>query len=712
MRWQTGHAVIEAAPAIEATLVEFFLERYCPTPILSPWNSRGGFRRDRRQGSERILAELEATTGARLEPLRDAVRVARDVWQRAADLGLVVEEVVPPKAKPDLVELCRAWFPDAAVRWLDAAAVLTDDGPVYPALLGGTGGNLGSGDLSANYIEQVLVISGERAGRTGLTAARREELLVASLFRSTNPTLGRALVGQFDPGGTGGVNMPGGGGDAIVNPWDLVLGLEGALLFAAGTARRLASDGSRRGAAVAAMPFTVRPAQGTARSMAERENTRAELWMPEWHRPLRLAEVEHLLAEGRAQWGRRQALDGVDFVRAVASLGVDRSIAAFTRYLVAERLGQSNLAVPVGRIVVREHRAVDLLHEVDPWLGRVPAGDRVPRSITTPRNQANAAMFDVAQTGRATALHELLEALAALERAVSRSPDVRERLGPLFLRHGGRWLVHLDDGSPEFEIALALASQNDALGPGEPEPQARRLTAFRLLVRPVELDPTARRLRWAATTPAPGLGTLPLDTVLRRALERRALRGEQPSGEELEVVHMRGIDVAYRYGLPASLETVRLLQERVLDVDRIGRLTAGLCLLDWSGAQQPPRARPQPGAYDPAWALLAPFFHRRPIRVPAADPTEPDRQVRFLPTMPLVAAVTRGDVGRACELAARRLAQYGIDPAVRPSNLSPSHHLHSDVLAALSVPLAPGAVEQLIRQIDPRDRTYPSPEIP
>src|SRR5262249_39221784 len=79
-------------------------------------------------------------------------------------------------------------------------------------------------------------------------------------------------------------------------------------------------------AARAIFPFSVESVAigyGSATASEEtRDGSRAELWLPLWEQPATLAEVRHLFAEGRAQLGRRQARNAVEFVLAVNLLGV------------------------------------------------------------------------------------------------------------------------------------------------------------------------------------------------------------------------------------------------------------------------------------------------------------------------------------------------------------------------------------------------------
>ena len=104
--------------------------------------------------------------------------------------------------------------------------------------------------------------------------------------------------------------------DSRVNPWDFVLMIEGALLFAGSVARRLGTDTADR-RRVPLQRGIGRGRLGRLPSEETSDGSRAELWLPLWSEPVTLAEVKHLFAEGRAQLGRRQARNAVEFALAV-----------------------------------------------------------------------------------------------------------------------------------------------------------------------------------------------------------------------------------------------------------------------------------------------------------------------------------------------------------------------------------------------------------
>jgi CRISPR-associated protein Csx17 len=146
----------------------------------------------------------------------------------------------------------------------------------------------------------------------------------------------------------------------VGNPWTFLFLVEGTLLFATAVVRRYGS--AYRGAA---LPFQVAGSTAGFASSASGEIPLAELWAPEWSEAMRIADIAHLLGEGRADWNSHTARSGLDMVRAAATFGVDRGIAAFHRHVFVSRLGQNPIAVPAGRIEVGVRGGVDLLTELD-----------------------------------------------------------------------------------------------------------------------------------------------------------------------------------------------------------------------------------------------------------------------------------------------------------------------------------------------------------
>ena len=93
--------------------------------------------------------------------------------------------------------------------------------------------------------------------------------------------------------------------------------------------------------------------------------------MPLWSTSATLADVSGLFGEARLQLGRDLAFRPLDVVRAITRLGAARGIGSFVRYGYLERNGQSNIAVPLGRIEVNARVTSRLIDDVAHWLDRL-----------------------------------------------------------------------------------------------------------------------------------------------------------------------------------------------------------------------------------------------------------------------------------------------------------------------------------------------------
>lgn len=272
-----------------------------PEPVVSPWKQGSGFAANGKSpAAEKALAWVRDSADPRLGVLRAAVRAGDRVMDTARARGWRVDS-----HKTDVLHLCRNELPDRAVRWLDAAVALGGDGdPSFSRLLG-TGGNVGRLDLSSTYLQ---------SARDVLDRPRSSAWLESLVDGRPRAGLPRTSLGQYEPASAGNPEET----TAVGNPWLFLLLIEGALLFATAVVRRHGAEYAR-----AALPFQVRATPAGLESAAPGENVMGELWAPEWSAPCGVADVEQLLGEGRAEWRGRPAQSGLDFVRAVASLGVD-----------------------------------------------------------------------------------------------------------------------------------------------------------------------------------------------------------------------------------------------------------------------------------------------------------------------------------------------------------------------------------------------------
>ena len=545
----------------EEGLKEFFLHRYAPTPVVAPWNGGSGFYPKDNSAAVEAIATSESP---RFAEYRQTIETAREVIN---SLGL--EEKPEKKAKESLLLRCRNAFSDSALEWLDSAFVILDGGAKYPPLLG-TGGNDGRLEFTNNFMQRVTELIDPATGEPSANAPR---LLDNALFDFPIKGLQDSPIGQFSPSATGGANASTGfDSKGAMNPWDFILTLEGAMVFAAAVVKRL-EDGQF---GQLAFPFCVRPSgvgYGSSADSDEKE-ARCEIWMPLWGNPCDLGEIRNLFREGRAWVGNRVARTGLDFALSIASLGVDRGIREFVRFGFHVRNGLAYFATPLGRLpVTLDPAIVQLLADCDGWITGFQAKadpDKAPASIARVARRLEAAIIARATASQAdgTAL-ELLIALGDCERAMVRSLEwcKKERIDPIPpLRR--TWVKFADDFSAEFRLATALASISSRFGK-EVMPLRRHLEPVRVVTgeRPIAKwdDSMKNEVVWSE-----GDLTEVLCNIMRRRLLLAKASGMKSWPERGKVTAWIG-DVAD-------------FIDGVLDDRLLGQALWGLSLIDFSGS--------------------------------------------------------------------------------------------------------------------------------
>ncbi|WP_406696221.1 type I-U CRISPR-associated protein Csx17 [Singulisphaera sp. Ch08] len=540
-------------------LIDFFANRYSPTPIVGPWGARSGFypgssEKSAREALNQIVTGAE--TSPRLGDFRNAIEEIRDLLRTNG-----MTEKVSDDNKLKLMQLCRNKLSsDTMVNWLDAVFVITDDSRKFPPLLG-TGGNEGSGSYVSMFAQLVGSLLVDRSDCAGVANA---------LFDEFTSTLAGISVGHFSPGAIGGPNssqgFEGGGG---ANPWDYLLAIEGTLMLAGAASRRLGSDTVGR----ASYPFCVEPvAVGYAsESDQEAENgTRAELWLPLWWKqPVTFAELQYLFAEGRVQLGRRQARNTIEFALAINLLGVSRGVDAFVRYAFVMRNGLSYFAVPLGRVPVTLKPTANLLQDskLTQWLSQLHVAcrdtEKTPARYRTALRQIDQAIYEFS-TGNESGtrgLNHVLRALGRAERTLSIGLRFCEKktLRPL-QQLSKDWLEQADDKSPEFRLAVALSGieANGEVGP------------FRAYLESVEMKTGS--FQW------------------QKDQNKAAVWSNRPLAANLAAIFLRRQMEAFRAGQsvipirsprPAALNDVIAFLYGDIDDDKLADLTWGLAAIDW-----------------------------------------------------------------------------------------------------------------------------------
>jgi CRISPR-associated protein Csx17 len=522
--WEPGGLVIET---IVPDIARWLAEEYVPTPVLSPWNGGSGFGAKDVEPKRR-LARLLSGTSPRLNGFHAAADAAEATVQRAHAAGWIKQDSKGDSKVVDkqrLVQEFRNRCPDALLPWIDACVVLTSaDKPEFPPLLG-TGGNDGRLDFSTNFHEQLLVV----LDSTVKGRARSESCARDLLSGQEGERLANAPVGQFDPAGAGGQgSSPFGAAASLVNPWEYVLLVEGALLFAAGVTRRNQHDAGR-----AAMPFTVSYSPDGSASGAAGEEPRGEVWAPNWSSPCTLAEIIQLFSEARASWRGRPARRAVDFYAATRALGVARGIDEFTRYGLLQRNGLAFVAVPLDRVHVESKPEVRLAARVEEWVSWIPRAE-ASRALGTALRQFEAAHLRFARDGGALPLRDLLAALTSLEIAVGHNGRVREQMRVRNLSAAADFLGVLVGKQEPAELRLAVGMASCATWPGKNGAAARSMRQILLPLDPGDpADRAHRDGRWRDSPLVPGFGMRPLRQVLADVLSWRSRTvADEPSMRE------------------------------------------------------------------------------------------------------------------------------------------------------------------------------------
>lgn len=722
--WWEGERFRLATALDEAALEDFFLDDYRPTPLLAPWNGASGFFRTwdakkkklRESKNGRALELLISLPDKRWKLFRNMYNIAIEA------VGGVLKEVdvdqLPAKERGRLLIVPKGEGPVFPVADKDNdktiiqramaqacsnmslyRSAIVDMGEEfgYPSLWG-SGGNDGAIDFTARYFEnlvQALIEGGQQMSRGWLLSSLRAVPANALLTKAAGK------VGQFLPGGAGGANSVNGAGsqhDTLLNSWDFILMMEGAVLFAAHATRRLGLNELSRAAA----PFAVNAqSAGYASAADSDESARGEQWMPLWSQPMNLMELKRLLAEGRAQIGSRPVRDPLDLARAVARLGTARGISAFQRYGYIKRNGDANFAVPLGRFSVPDRvlPTVSCLDDLDVWLRQLKGATREEtdkeknnsrRLRGVARKLSDSILKVVQQPMMASAWQTVLENLVETEGIVASGRGF-SKVGPL-PKLRPEWAQAADDGSAEFRLALSFALQARAFirESGEPIDPIRR-----------HWLPLDKEKPWRfATSGTGGQKRLLVGSEV-------VMRGRRGIDDAIALVERRLIEASQRGERRLPLQAAHrasvhptdlaLLIAGSVDVNRAVALGRALMALDrkmWP-QQFMEIGRPRHTEWpDDAWLVI------RLALLPWPLTTQDGGKLRIGTDPTIFRRLTNGDAATAVELALRRLRAAGIRATVRAAVVPPeTARLWA---AALAFPITQNTAAAFLRRLDPR----------
>lgn len=759
-------------------LLRFFLDDYAPSPIIAPWNGRAGFLEgdagsDSSRSGAQLMKAIEESGAKRLGNMRAVIAALRQEpmlirydklranakaqakrAERAAKLAKKAAEKKKFALREKLLEASEraqelkngftkqaeatksALLPslrstaDARhLRFIDACFVLADDERAAPLL--GSGGNDGSRDFGVNFAEALNALFNFDDGAPNAVAPSELE---AAIFGLARPLETRDSIGQFGPGQGGPNGSTGYEGWNPLNRWDVVLLLEGALLFAGALTRRWGVVNTGR----ASFPFTFDPSRAGSGALSTDDPNvpRGEIWTPLWGKPVSLAELEGVLAEGRLTVGRATARTGLDAARAVASLGLSRGLAAFERFsLIQPDAKMPYQATPLGRFVIPRRPHSDPTADLDRggWLSRMRGALRknAPAQARIAARRLDDALFEIAREGaRPETLQHALVALGNVVSWLATSRDGQGRVPPP-PRLGPEWIRFGDDGSAEFRIAVALASigwPESARPDGAGNQESRADTAAEdesievadaaVVSLTTDDSPIERRF------PPPMVAHFaPVieETVARRF--RQWVDDDDPTAivwgsgnfvqNMIAVLERRLIEQARRGlgdkplagAVPARLSDIAAFLEGPFDDARCAALLPGLV---WAQpARLPPRQGEQKvGPLPFAYAALKPLF-MPDAQLRATPQSRPESRQYLseryaLPIPPgLLARLRRGAIDEAVCEALRRARASGIGSPFHASRNFPSVVDPARLAAALLIPIDDFALTQLMQRAYP-----------
>jgi CRISPR-associated protein Csx17 len=585
-------------------LVEFFLNRYRPTPILSPWNAGSGFHTDKGRAVVDLIA---SSSDQRLASYREAINVARGVIEAAQRNQATTPDEDARRAA--VLRGCRNLLPDSCVDWLDAANSISANGARTTAPILGTGGNEGNLEYGNHFMKYAALLL-----LSPIPPATATSLVRNALFGDDTDGWEPSSVGQFDPGRAGGKNQ----GPKMMtekvpsNPWNFVLTLEGAVAWAAGLYRR--QGVSCR--AFLCSPFTVgsSPVGYGSSSADDKKATRAEIWTPLWSLPARYAEIRNILREGRASLEARPAKTGLEFAQAACALGVDRGITAFVRYNLLERRGKGYyIALSAGRFPVTMRTEIDLVRELIQLLERADAALRdAPPSYQSLRRRVDEAIYQLLLRGGHEALRDVASSFGRVHRWILNTAKPIRLPASLTTS----WVEALAQ-MPEARIAGALAGIWDSEA-GE----------FR-----DHLDRSSRRFSWTGSD---------LSARLVRALERRLH----------DAANAKFNPVRSHY-YTAVTDAVMFLDGSV-DETLVEDLLFTFSLIKWN-RQPSTTATHENVAVWPVYGLLKHLFLPEPLLSPSG-------RVLLRSDPRVFSLLLAGDIQAAAEIALRKLQIAGFAP--------------------------------------------------
>jgi CRISPR-associated protein Csx17 len=411
---------------------------------------------------------------------------------------------------------------------------------------------------------------------------------------------------------------------------------------------------------------------------------RGEQWFPLWGTPSTFAEIQLLFREGRCSSGRRPAKNPLDAARAICGLGAARGITTFLRYGYLQRDNlATHFAVPLGRVQVRENPTARLVDDLSAWmdrLHRIARDNNAPaRLIHAERRLAGAVFAALTHDHTPERWQAILLAAAEIESLQATGTAIDA--GVL---HGLKpeWVEAVNDGSPEFRLALALGSAAASYFKGKPSDPVRHHV--------LPLEPGARRFKTAdkKLVNDPRVVVSGRDPLrdLATIVERRLIEAAQQGQRRSRLVAAAGCGARFD-------DLVGFLRGDV-DLDRLFGLARAFMALDWRKWDSKKHLPQSVGSTfreipEECWLAVRlcclPFAIHELHDIPADE-----RIVRLL---------ISGDAARAIKIACQRLRSVGIRPPMYAGTTDPETARRW--AAALAFPIHRRTAQQAMIRLDP-----------
>lgn len=595
--WESNNFVLETE-LDRQQLLSFILNEYKPSSVISPWN-KGSFIFIHRR-SNGIYRDIMSSNDPRVKPIQEDIdrlermpslsymhdtlkefnnRFIQNIDNKKKDIQeilKVINNIMPGNEEIQISTLysngvkevqkavdyfeknvldlkrviaeSRATLSDNFVEWADACVILDPDIKKITAPLLGTGGNEGSLEYGTKFMTYVyeMLLKNKKISR---------ELLESGLFGTDTQNLRKDNIGKFYPGKSGGYNQ----GNAIeskeffINPWEYILLIEGLFLWSNSISKRNNPNAKN----YLMSPFTVNLFQAGYPSSEVGGAKSSETWIPIWENPIHIQELYTLFATGRAVFTNKDAKTGLEFTQAVKTFGVDRGIKQFIRYITAIRKGIGNfLSIPVSTLNIDYNEKVIHSREINSIISSFKNSrpQNPPASYENILRSLNNAAYNFTLHTDVISAQKILIACGLAEvYASSNTNNFKRPLGTL----NPIWIQYAYDNTPEFRIALAIASINGNIG------------NFRQELEPVDesntrwLNPELWIQSWVGNT---------LSQKMAGVVHRRLIKAIQAGSKQIPL----------NGKFHVSLEEVSMYIDGVLNENKIETLIPGLSMIDWN----------------------------------------------------------------------------------------------------------------------------------